>query len=298
MAVLTAILSTDPVALAGYGRVVDSMTRRLLPPGNDSEKQIQVSEERGLLVAVLGRREHVVIRDFNILAGVTLTAGEQAPWWRLDGPVPDGSFALFRADDFAIEAVTDAFVLEENGLDDQGNMILLKSNGGGSTVQGFTVEGRLNYNDYVEFSAGMTFQNSKYDESVQWSSELEGTTNYLRTPDDYGYYTLDISPNDRIGISFSGVYTGNMLVPHFGGAPGVPNDEVIQSRKFFDQNIKLSYLIPIKSIRQGLQFFGGVKNVFNSYQDDFDVGRYRDSNYVYGSARPRTIFFGIKLESL
>lgn len=192
----------------------------------------------------------------------------------------------------------DAFVLEENGLDDQGNMILLKSNGGGSTVQGFTVEGRFNYNDYMEFSAGMTFQNSKYDESVQWSSELEGTTNYLRTPDDYGYYTLDISPNDRIGISFSGVYTGNMLVPHFGGAPGVPNDEVIQSRKFFDQNIKLSYLIPIKSIRQGLQFFGGVKNVFNSYQDDFDVGRYRDSNYVYGPARPRTIFFGIKLESL
>lgn len=107
MAVLTAILSTDPVALAEYGRVIDAMAKRLLPPGNDSEKQVHVSEERGLLVAVLGCRDHIVIRDFDILAGVTLTAGEQSPWWHLDGPVPDGSFALFRAGDFATEAVTD-----------------------------------------------------------------------------------------------------------------------------------------------------------------------------------------------
>ena len=192
----------------------------------------------------------------------------------------------------------DAFVLEENGQDEQGNMILLKKNGGGSTVQGITVEGRINYNDIIELDAGLTFQNSKYDEPVQWSAEIEGTTDYLRTPNDYGYYTLDFTPNDRIGVSLSGVYTGSMLVPHFGGAPGVPNDAVINSKTFLDQNIKLSYELPMKSINQGLQFFGGIKNIFNSYQDDFDTGRYRDSNFVYGPARPRTVFFGIKLESL
>jgi hypothetical protein len=107
LAVLTTILSPDPTALSAYGRVVDSLAKRLLPPGHDSEKHIQVSEERGLLVAVLGRRDHVVTRGYNILAGVTLTAGEQAPWWRFDDPVPDGSFALFRTEDFAIESVTD-----------------------------------------------------------------------------------------------------------------------------------------------------------------------------------------------
>lgn len=197
-----------------------------------------------------------------------------------------------------------ALVLEENGEDDQGNMILLKKNGGGSTVRGITFEGRLNYNGFVEMTLGMTFQNSTYDEAVQWSSELEGTTDYLRTPNDYGYYTLDFTPNERIGISLSGVYTGSMLVPHFGGAPGVPNDEVIHSKTFLDQNIKLSYKMPLKSmtrwragVNQEIQFFGGVKNIFNSYQDDFDIGRYRDSNFVYGPARPRTIFFGIKIES-
>ena len=192
----------------------------------------------------------------------------------------------------------DAFVLEDNGLDDQPNMIMLKRNGGGSTVQGLTLEGRINYNNYIELDLGLTVQKSKYDEPVQWSSELEGTTEYLRTPHDYGYYTLDISPIDRFSMSLSGVYTGSMLVPHFGGAPDVPNDQVIKSRTFFDQGIKISYEFPVTSIKQGLQFFGGIKNLFNAYQRDFDIGRYRDSNFVYGPARPTTIFFGIRLQPL
>jgi outer membrane receptor for ferrienterochelin and colicins len=89
-----------------------------------------------------------------------------------------------------------------------------------------------------------------------------------------------------------------MKVPHFGGAPGVPIDHVIDSRQFFDQGIKVSYELPIHSIKQGLQFYGGVKNVFDAYQDDFDIGRYRDSNFVYGPARPRTYFVGIRLQAL
>ena len=192
----------------------------------------------------------------------------------------------------------DAFVLEDNGLDDQPNMIMLKRNGGGSTVQGLTLEGRINYNNYIELDLGLTVQKSKYDEPVQWSSELEGTTEYLRTPNDYGYYTLDISPIDRFSMSLSGVYTGSMLVPHFGGAPDVPNDQVIKSRTFFDQGIKISYEFPVTSIKQGLQFFGGIKNLFNAYQRDFDIGRYRDSNFVYGPGRPTTFFFGFRLQPL
>jgi outer membrane receptor for ferrienterochelin and colicins len=202
---------------------------------------------------------------------------------------------------FTLEAfhtrLNDAFVLEESGVDQDGNIMLLKSNGGGSTVQGATMEGRLNYNNYVELTLGMTWQNSTYDEAVQWSAEMEGTTQYLRTPNDYGFYTMDIKPMNRLVLSLSGIYTGSMLVPHFAGAPGVPNDELINSQMFFDQNIKLSYVLPIRSIKQNMSFFGGFKNLFNSYQDDFDAGRNRDSNFVYGPARPRSIFFGIKLES-
>lgn len=188
-----------------------------------------------------------------------------------------------------------AFVLEDNGFDEQGNMSLLKKNGGGSTVQGITFEGRMNYNKYIEINFGLTFQKSQFSEPVQWSSEIEGTIEYLRTPNDYGYYLLDINPTERMGISFSGVYTGSMLIPHYGGAPGVPSDQIITSKTFFDQNIKLSYEIPIKFIKYGIEFFGGVKNIFNAYQNDFDMGRYRDSNFVYGPARPRSIYLGIKV---
>ena len=175
---------------------------------------------------------------------------------------------------------------------------MLKRNGGGSTVQGVSLEGRLNYNDFVEWTMGITFQNSLYDDPVQWSAEIEASTKYLRTPNDYGFYMLDIMPTERITISFSGVYTANMLVPHYGAAPGVLSDVLIDSESFFDQNIKLSYELPIKSIGFGLEFFAGVKNIFNSYQNDFDSGPYRDSNFVYGPARPRTIFFGIKMATL
>ncbi len=101
------ILSPDKAALSGYRRVVDAMAARLLPPGIQGEKHIQVAEERGLLVAVLGGRDQAITRGYDILAGVTLTKPEQIPWWHLDGPVPDGSFAIFRTDDTAMEAVTD-----------------------------------------------------------------------------------------------------------------------------------------------------------------------------------------------
>lgn len=107
MAVLTTILSPDPVALSNYRFVVDSMAARILPPGHDSEKDIRVSEEQGLLIAVLGRPDHIVTRGLSILAGVTVVPREEAPWWRLSGPVPDGTFALFRTDGSAMEAVTD-----------------------------------------------------------------------------------------------------------------------------------------------------------------------------------------------
>lgn len=194
--------------------------------------------------------------------------------------------------------LNDTFILEDNGLDEQGNMILLKQNGGGSNVMGITLEGRINYNNFIELDLGLTFQQSQYDEPVQWSSEVEGTIDYMRTPNEYGFYTLNFSPTKRASVSLSGVYTGSMLVPHYGGSIGTTYDHVITSNTFFDQSIKLSYELPIKSIKQDLQFFGGVKNIFNSYQDDFDIGRYRDSNFVYGPARPRSIFFGIRLQTL
>ncbi|WPP52731.1 TonB-dependent receptor [Catalinimonas niigatensis] len=188
----------------------------------------------------------------------------------------------------------DTFILEETNSDAEGNTILQKLNGGNSTVQGITLEGRMSLDEKIELDMGMTFQQSLYDEAVAWSTEVESSRTYLRTPNQYGYYTLAIMPAKAVTFSLSGVYTGPMLVPHFGGAPGVDGDRLHTSQKFLETNLKLAYQFTLKDLQQDIQLFGGVQNLFNEYQSDFDIGPDRDSNYVYGPARPRTIYAGIK----
>ena len=46
-----------------------------------------------------------------------------------------------------------------------------------------------------------------------------------------------------------------------------------------------------------LEIFGGVKNLTNAYQNDFDTLRDRDSGYVYGPGAPRTFYLGLRLHS-
>ncbi len=186
----------------------------------------------------------------------------------------------------------DAFVLEEDGVDEQGNAILEKRNGGNSTVQGITFELRGNYNRLWQLEAGITLQSSRYDDIVYWSEDVEGTSKYLRTPDDYGYYTFTYNPKWGFKAALSGVYTGEMLMPYYNGP------ELRTSKSFFEQNLKLSYALDWRRVGVGVEFFAGLQNMFNAYQNDFDTGKYRDSNYVYGPSRPRTVFFGLKLMSL
>lgn len=192
----------------------------------------------------------------------------------------------------------DAFILQEIGTDKDGNSLLEKSNGGNSTVAGATMELRANYNRRIQAEAGLTLQKSQYDESVQWSEEIPGTTDYLRTPTSYGYFTLTWTPASKFKAALSGIYTGSMLVPHYGlpNDPGtIENDEVFESPKFMETNLKLSYTLASNRLDSSVEFFGGVSNMFNQYQNDFDSGRNRDSGYIYGPAKPRNIFIGLKI---
>jgi outer membrane receptor for ferrienterochelin and colicins len=89
-----------------------------------------------------------------------------------------------------------------------------------------------------------------------------------------------------------------MLIPHYGlpGNPGTPEQDILfKSGSFWEMNAKLSYDFALPNLDSKLQVFGGISNLFNQYQDDFDKGKYRDSNYVYGPAKPRTVYFGIKI---
>ncbi len=66
-----------------------------------------------------------------------------------------------------------------------------------------------------------------------------------------------------------------MLVQHMAGS-GVAQDVAVSTPSFFDMNIRLSYDVRIyKEIT--MQLYGGVQNLFNAYQKDFDKGVDRDS---------------------
>ena len=66
---------------------------------------------------------------------------------------------------------------------------------------------------------------------------------------------------------------------------------------FFDLNIKLETHFDLSESFM-VTLSGGVTNLFNSYQDDFDTGPMRDSDYVYGPALPRSFFLGLKFGKL
>jgi outer membrane receptor for ferrienterochelin and colicins len=88
-----------------------------------------------------------------------------------------------------------------------------------------------------------------------------------------------------------------MELVHFAGAPEQLVDEYLVSSSFFEFDIKVGYTFKIDRVDSGLEVFGGVKNLSNAYQDDFDSGKNRDSNYIYGPGLPRTFYIGVRLRS-
>ena len=104
-------------------------------------------------------------------------------------------------------------------------------------------------------------------------------------------------PNKRFNANINYVYTGSMKVPHFAGAPNQEVDEIISSDPFSELSLKAAYIFPIKKAQMNIELYGGVKNIFNSYQENFDIGKNRDSNFVFGPSLPRTFFVGVRLRS-
>ena len=89
-----------------------------------------------------------------------------------------------------------------------------------------------------------------------------------------------------------------MHIPHFSGAPNQTEDEIITSPSFSELSAKIGYTFSFPKIKSKMEFYAGAKNILNAYQENFDIGKNRDSNFVYGPAQPRTLYIGIKLSSL
>ncbi len=187
-----------------------------------------------------------------------------------------------------------AFILENVEEDDFGQ-VFIKRNGQSALVKGLTLELRANYNRRLQLESGITVQRSEFAEPVEYIQELSPVQRFLRTPDQYGYANLSITPNDKWSFNVNMVFTGKMLLAHFGGADNFTDDAIVTVDSFSEVNTRAAYTFPSLKSKMRLQIYGGVKNLFNAYQRDFDVGKNRDSNYIYGPAMPRTIFLGFKV---
>lgn len=193
--------------------------------------------------------------------------------------------------------INNVFVLEKIGEDAAGNNIVERRNGAGAHVAGVNLEGKIVPSSRYRFQFGFTFQQSKYDEAEAWSDDENApkATQILRSPNQYGYFTLTAEPFKRFTSSLSGTYTGSMQVAHFAGY--IAEDELVKTPRFFDATVKLSYDFKLEK-EMGLQVSTGMKNIFNSFQKDFDQGPDRDSGYMYGPTLPRSLFVSLKLTSL
>jgi outer membrane receptor for ferrienterochelin and colicins len=114
--------------------------------------------------------------------------------------------------------LNDAFILENIGNDAFGE-IFEKRNGAGATVQGITVELRANYNKKVQFESGFTIQTARFDNPVTYIDGVAPTSEFLRTPNQYGFANLTMNASERLKINLNYVFTGAMKITHFAGAP-------------------------------------------------------------------------------
>lgn len=188
-------------------------------------------------------------------------------------------------------SLDDVFALKEIGFEN-GVLIKERHNESGARVIGGNLEAKVAWKDLLQVQFGVTLQNSLYKEARSWSDDVEATREMFRTPNVYGYWTASYNPTKKLTLSFSGTYTGAMLIEHHSGY--ISNNVSEKTSDFWDMGIKAAYDFKIyKSF--ALQLNAGMQNMLNSFQKDFDYGPDRDSGYIYGPTLPRTFFFGIKL---
>jgi outer membrane receptor for ferrienterochelin and colicins len=185
--------------------------------------------------------------------------------------------------------LNNVFTLEKTGEDSQGNRIYTRRNASGATVKGVNAEARFALSGKFDLQLGYTCQQSRYKQPEQWSEQLTPQKRTFRAPDNYGYFITNLLLSHDWNVSLFGSYTGPMLVKH---TQNEKDTEKI-TPNFFDMGIKLSCHFHLSKAVE-LEWNGGFKNIFNSFQRDMDYGQSKDASYIYGPAFPRMFFMGLK----
>ncbi len=186
------------------------------------------------------------------------------------------------------------FANEYGTPDENGVVIYTRTNAEDrAKVQGINIEFNASPSNRWQLQSGYTFQKSMYEEPQEFEERR-----FFRSPDNYGYFSLNYSPSMKLSFSATGNYSGPMLVPYFGPSLANPEEgELRTSQSFFDAGFKAAYTIRVTDFLK-LEWNAGIKNIFNAFQSDFDTGIDRDPSYIYGPLTPRTIYIGVRIGSL
>lgn len=190
----------------------------------------------------------------------------------------------------------DVFALRQlDAPDENGNAVLERYNGSGARVIGMNIEAKAFFSSKFDAQAGVTIQRSRYKKPEEWSDnpDVPAEKRMFRTPDTYGYFTANWNVMNRLKATFTGTMTGEMLVQHLAGS-GTKTDKAVTTPLFFDASARITYTFRLYN-RVNLDVWAGISNIFNSYQNDFDLGPQRDSGYIYGPALPRSINVGVSV---
>ncbi len=190
----------------------------------------------------------------------------------------------------------DVFALRQlDGTDAMGNAVLERYNGSGARVMGINLEAKAFFSSHFDMQGGVTIQSSRYKKPEQWSDnpDVPAVKKMFRTPDVYGYLTANWEITHHLSATLNATGTGPMTVQHMEGS-GTDVDLAVRTQSFFDASVKLAYTFRLFN-RVNLEVSAGVSNIFNSYQNDFDLGPARDSGYIYGPALPRCVNAGVSI---
>ena len=227
----------------------------------------------------------------------------------------------------------DAFSLTQKSETEKGSykeIVNVRSNSQGAKVMGVSLEGRLTLPKTWSLQMGVTYHKNQWNKAQKWDiGDAYETRRMYRTPDLYGYFISTFNVTKQLDLTFTGNFTGSMLVGHnipteddgktlskdayldkvsanikydrvlsgegqTNKAGEVYGPRTFKTPTFMEFGVKAQYTFPIYKYYKG-QVYAGVQNIFNAYQDDFDLGYNRDSAYIYGPMAPRSFYAGFRV---
>lgn len=199
--------------------------------------------------------------------------------------------------------ITNPFTLISTGVQFENGSILEEvRNGEAARVYGANFEFGVSPSKKWLVQIGGTLQRTGY-QAEQLLFEADGTnpaendiliSEFIRNPNVYGYLNTNWTPNNKFNMTVTGTFTGKMTVPLVVSNTGFL--KLNESPAFFDLNLTTeTQLVDTPEFKIVLNT--GIKNLFNSFQNDFQSGPNRDSEYVYGPTLPRTLFLGFKIKT-